>query len=409
MANGAQPSATLPLSKNGDNCATGTNGALRILYTSNAPNTNGSELRWTFSDASFSTQRPVGYISFKIQQNSNASVAAANYVNFRLGPADSSSLGIGGNTWLELRFKAATTANLVVSSAAGPNQASVTISNTNLVPIQVWYNQSANLVSYIRPDTSASTNLMPGTFAVYASGTPVVTGTFAASVETPAVTTAIGKMAFLVASTQKADFTIDDVYAADTVPAAVVSPPVITSPSTANAFLGKTFTYQITGSNSPTSFNAVGLPAGLTNNPTTGLITGTPTGSLGTSAVILTASNALGTSQDFTLSITVNPAPVVTWNNTGSAWAINSCWTNGAAPVNDWSTDTAVFTGDYGNSNNEVTLVSGRQVSTILFNTGANAYTFAGGDITVGNGITNNSLNVQTFNSKVYGNSNRSS
>ncbi|NDD15214.1 MAG: hypothetical protein EB072_21920, partial [Betaproteobacteria bacterium] len=202
------------------------------------------------------------------------------------------------------------------------------------------------------------------------------------------------------------DFYIDDLYAADTAPAAV-SPPVITSPSTANAYLGRTFSYQITGSNSPTSFNAVGLPAGLTNNPTTGQITGTPTGSLGTSAVTLTASNAAGTSQDFTLTITVNPTPVVTWNNTGSAWASNTCWTNGAAPVNDWSTDTAVFTGDNGNSNNAVTLVSGRQVSTILFNAGANAYTFDGGDITVGNGITNNSLNVQTFNSKVYGNSNR--
>jgi len=41
--------------------------------------------------------------------------------------------------------------------------------------------------------------------------------------------------------------------------------------------VGQAFSYQITATNSPTSFNATGLPAGLSINTTTGLISGTPT------------------------------------------------------------------------------------------------------------------------------------
>src|SRR5580704_8588958 len=43
-------------------------------------------------------------------------------------------------------------------------------------------------------------------------------------------------------------------------------PPVITSGGTASATKGAAFSYQITATNSPTSFGASGLPAGLTVN-----------------------------------------------------------------------------------------------------------------------------------------------
>ena len=53
--------------------------------------------------------------------------------------------------------------------------------------------------------------------------------------------------------------------------------PVITSPLTDTAINGVPYSYQITASNSPTSFGATGLPAGLSVNSTSGLISGTPT------------------------------------------------------------------------------------------------------------------------------------
>jgi len=71
--------------------------------------------------------------------------------------------------------------------------------------------------------------------------------------------------------------------------------PVITSSSTATAELGVSFLYQITATNSPTGYDASGLPAGLTVSTATGLITGKSTVT-GTKSVTLTATNAAGSS-----------------------------------------------------------------------------------------------------------------
>jgi hypothetical protein len=52
--------------------------------------------------------------------------------------------------------------------------------------------------------------------------------------------------------------------------------PVISSAATATGNVGTAFSYQITASNTPTSYNATGLPPGLSVNTATGLISGTP-------------------------------------------------------------------------------------------------------------------------------------
>src|SRR5438874_5611346 len=88
-------------------------------------------------------------------------------------------------------------------------------------------------------------------------------------------------------------------------------PPVITSATTATGTVGVAFSYQITATNNPTSFNATGLPAGLTINTTTGVICGTPT-TAGTYTVTISATNAGGTGRA-TLTLTIKPpAPLIT-------------------------------------------------------------------------------------------------
>src|SRR5439155_190589 len=70
----------------------------------------------------------------------------------------------------------------------------------------------------------------------------------------------------------------------------IAATPVITSPLTACGTVGVAFSYTITATNNPTSFTASPLPAGLSVNTSTGVISGTPT-TAGTTNVTITASN----------------------------------------------------------------------------------------------------------------------
>ncbi len=85
--------------------------------------------------------------------------------------------------------------------------------------------------------------------------------------------------------------------------------PEISSSTTATATLGASFSYNIIASASPTIYSATGLPAGLSINTSTGLISGTPT-AMGQSLLTLGATNASGTgSATLILNVTNNVAP----------------------------------------------------------------------------------------------------
>jgi len=100
--------------------------------------------------------------------------------------------------------------------------------------------------------------------------------------------------------------------------------PVVATASTTGT-VGAAFSYTISATNNPTSYNATGLPGGLTINTGTGVISGTPTTAGGPTTVTITATNAGGTGSG-TVAITINPAkPVVaTASTTGTVGTVFS-------------------------------------------------------------------------------------
>ena len=99
---------------------------------------------------------------------------------------------------------------------------------------------------------------------------------------------------------------------------AAAPPPTITSAATAGGVVGTAFTYQIVATSNPSSFDAAPLPGGLSINPATGLISGTPTAA-GTFNITLTATNSTGpATKALTLTIATQPIPVITSSGTAS-------------------------------------------------------------------------------------------
>lgn len=83
--------------------------------------------------------------------------------------------------------------------------------------------------------------------------------------------------------------------------------PAIASGLVASGTVGVAFSYQIVATNSPTSYLVTGLPAGLSANAATGLISGTPTTATpaGGTTVMLQATNAGGTSSNASLVLNI--------------------------------------------------------------------------------------------------------
>jgi len=146
------------------------------------------------------------------------------------------------------------------------------------------------------------------------------------------------------------------------------NPPVVTNPGNRSGYTGVAVSLAIAASDADgeaLTFSATGLPAGLSINSATGVITGTP-GTAGNYTVTVTARDALAaTSQQFTWSLTVRDTtlpskptnvvaseatgvPVLTWNastdNIGVAGYIIYRSTNGTQGAEVARTTAAVRT-----------------------------------------------------------------
>lgn len=173
-------------------------------------------------------------------------------------------------------------------------------------------------------------------------------------------------------STIKIETTAKRAYIDNVVVQFASSAPVISSGLTDSSAYGATDTYQITASNTPTSFNATGLPAGATVNTTSGLISFATTVAAGTYNISITATNASGFDTK-TLVYTRNKAAQSISNFTS-----NISKTYGDAPFSPGATATSGLAVSYSSSNTAVATVSGTTVTIVGAGTSTITATQAG-------------------------------
>ena len=213
--------------------------------------------------------------------------------------------------------------NSQLGSAVLPNPFGATAGTPYCYSIYMVLNTIAGTSSITRLSTTSGPVGTPvtitGTNFGSSQGTSTVTFNGTAATVTTWSATSIATSVPTGATTGNVEVTVGGV-ATNGVNFTVSSTPSITSATTANGTVGTAFSYQITATNSPTSYGATGLPSGLSVNTTSGSISGTPT-TAGTSTVTLNATNSSGTG-NATLTLTIAAgAPVITSATTANGTA----------------------------------------------------------------------------------------
>src|SRR5438477_8002068 len=200
------------------------------------------------------------------------------------------------------------TVAISASNAGGTGSATLTLTINNPVPTTTSISPASTTAGSAQFTLTVNGTNFVSTSTVDWNGSPLAT-TFVSSIQLTAVVPAANVAAVGTASVT----VVNPAPGGGTSNAQTFTinppPPVISSPTTATGQVAVAFSYNITATNNPTSFNATGLPAGLTVNTSTGLISGTPT-TAGTYTVTISATNAGGTGSA-TLTLTIKPAPPV--------------------------------------------------------------------------------------------------
>jgi len=223
----------------------------------------------------------------------------------------------GGTASTVVTFRTASTKGRyfldeVVISSTAPTGAPTTITSATNVSGQVGSNLSYTITANNSPSAfGVSTNLPTGLSLNSSSG--LISGTPSGAGTNVVMVTASNSFG---GTSTNVTFAIGPLLA-----------PVITSATNTNGTVGQVFSYQITASNSPTSFSASNLPAGLSST-SNGLISGIPT-TEGTNTVALYASNAAGVGTK-NLTLGIAPASSVI---TLAAWDVNSQTNYGTSPL----------------------------------------------------------------------------
>jgi len=208
----------------------------------------------------------------------------------------------------------------------------------------------------VPPVASALTVGQALSASTLSGGSASVAGTFIFT--TPAITPNLGQSTALVTFVPNDTVGFNQVFLQVSV---VVNPvgkaPVVTSSSSASGTVGTSFSYAILATENPTSFSASGLPAGLSFNPSTGVISGIPTAA-GASALSVSATSAIG-SGNATVALTIARAnQSITFAPLAGSVLVNQPVSITATASSGLTTTLGVVSGNATLSGNSLTILS---------------------------------------------------
>ncbi len=278
--------------------------------------------------------------TFTLTVNELPAITSANTTTFTVGTAGTFTVTATGHPVPALSESGALPSGVTFNAAAGVlsgtpavgsgGSYSITFTATNSVGPA---NQVFTLVVDEAPAfTSANTTAFAlgatGTFTVTASGHPAPTlsltsGALPSGVTFTAATGVLsGTPAAGSGGSYALTFTATNgvgTNATQSFTLAVTDGAAITSANTTTFTVGSagTFTVTATGSPAPTLSESGALPAGVTFNAATGVLSGTPAaGTGGSHAITFTATNLVGSPATQAFTLIVNEAPAITSANT---------------------------------------------------------------------------------------------
>jgi hypothetical protein len=258
---------------------------------SNSPLTAAGTVGTPFSFAITATGSPTSYAA--------APLSAGLVLNTTTGTITGTPTTVGTTAVLLGATNATGTGNATLTITVAAAGVAPIITNNLLTGAGTVGTPFSFAMTASGSPTSYSATPLPAGLAVNAT-TGAITGTPATAGITPVLLGATN-----ATGTGNATLTI-------TIAAAGVAPIISNNPLTAAGTVGTPFSCAIAATGVPTNYTAIGLPAGLAINATTGAITGTPT-TVGTTSVLLGATNATGTG-NATLTIAVaaaNAPPII--------------------------------------------------------------------------------------------------
>ena len=178
-------------------------------------------------------------------------------------------------------------------TVTGPGNQTSTVGTAASLQIAASDSASGQTLTYTATGLPAGLSLNTTTGLI--TGTPTTAGTSTVTATATDTTGATGQTTFT--------WTVKSSTTGNTV--------TVTSPGNQGGTVGTATSLQISASDSASGqtlgYTATGLPAGLSINSTSGLITGTPT-TAGTSTVTVTATDTTGATGQATFTWTINPA-----------------------------------------------------------------------------------------------------